>query len=180
MDEKVFHLKDLAVLWNINNYNTLRTTIKRYCANGLIHRIYKGFYSAVPKEKIAPVFLGMKAIHGYAYLSTESILFLEGYISRKITYFTFAGEKSRKFFIGENQFMSRQLAPDYLFNPSGLIMKDGILRADIYRAIADMLYFNPKFHFDREIEWKEIKKMQQKIGYPLTPDRYVDSRSGRR
>lgn len=173
-EERIFHLKDLSVLWNVENYNTLRTTIKRYCKNGLLHRIYKGFYSVIPNEKIDPALLGAKAIHGYCYLSTESILFSEGYISRKITYFTFVSEKSKRIFIGENQYLSRQLKPAHLFNPEGLILKNGLWQATIYRAIADMLYFSPKYHFDREIDWKKVKKMQQKIAYPLTPNRYVN------
>lgn len=178
--ETVFHLKDLAALWGITNYNTMRTTVKRYCAAGLLHRVYKGLYSVFPKEKVSPLLLGAKAIHQYCYLSTESILFMEGYISRKITYFTFVSAKSHKFYIGKNQFMSRQLKPAYLFIPEGLSVKDGIWKANTERAIADMLYFSPKYHFDRPIDWKKVKTIQQKIGYPLTPDRYVDPSFKRR
>ena len=173
MDERIFHLKDLATLWGIENYNTLRTTIKRYCQNGLLYSIYKGFYSVLPVEKIDTLLLGVKAIHGYCYLSTESILFSEGYISRKVTYFTFVGEKSTRFFIGKNQYMSRQLKSTSLFNPEGISTKNGMLQANIYRAIADMLYFSPKYHFDKEINWKMIQEIQRKIGYPLTPNRYA-------
>ena len=173
--ERLFHIKDLAVLWNIGDYNTLRTTVKRYSASGLIHRIYKGFYAVVPAEKIDPLLLGAKAIHEYCYLSTESILFIAGYISRKITYHTFVSAKSKRFFIGKNQYLSRQLKTEFLFNPAGLQTKNGILQANLDRAIADMLYFNPKFHFDRKVNWRKIKVMQKKLGYPLTPKRYVNS-----
>lgn len=175
-NEKVFHLKDLALLWKITNYNTLRTTVKRYCQKSLINHIYKGLYSVEPKEKVDPLLLGKKIIHGYCYLSTESILFIEGYISRKIVTFTFVSSSSKRYCVGKNQYRIRQLKSKFLFNSEGLIDRNGILYANVYRAIADMLYFNPQFHFDREIDWKEVKKMQLKIGYPLTPNRYVDSK----
>lgn len=173
--EHIFHLKDLAILWNINDYNTLRTTVKRYCAGGLIHRIYKGLYTVLSPAKINPMLLGAKALHEYCYLSTESVLFSEGYISRKITSHTFVSSKSKKILIGKNRYMSRQLKPEFLFNVEGLEIKNGIKQANIYRAIADMLYFNPKFSFDRAIEWTKVKTVQKKIGYPLTPNRYVPS-----
>lgn len=174
-NERVFHMRDLAILWNITDNNLLRTTVKRYCKKGLIYRLYKGLYSIVSQKALDPILLGKKAISGYSYLSTEHILFREGYISRKIVFITFVSEKSKRFTIGENQFLSRQLKLEFLFNPAGLIEKDAVLEANIDRAIADMLYFNPKFSFDRPIDWKKVKKIQQAVGYPLTPTRYVDS-----
>lgn len=174
-NEEVFHMKDLAILWNITDNNALRTTVKRYVQRGLIYRIYKGMYSVLPLEKLDSVLLGKKAIHGYIYLSTESILFREGYISRKIEAVTFVSGKSRRFFLGDTSYISRQLKLEFLYNPTGLMEKDNILQADIYRAIADMLYFNAKFHFDRTIDWPKVKAIQQEIGYPLTPLRYVNS-----
>ncbi len=176
-DEKILHSKDLANLWNIANNNTLRTTLKRYCKNQLLYRIYKGFYSVVKPEKVDPGILGAKAIHGYCYLSTESVLFFEGYISKKITSHTFVAEKSRRFTIGKNLYRSRQLNTKYLFNPEGVEIKNSLKQANVYRAIADMLYFSPKYHFDREVDWEKVKNMQKKIGYPLTPTRYAVAKS---
>lgn len=175
--EMIFHAKDLATLWNITNNNTLRTTLKRYCQNQLLYRIYKGFYSVIKPEKLDPAMLGAKAIHGYCYLSTESVLYPEGFISKKISTYTFAGPKSQRFSIGEHRYKSRQLSPRYLFNPEGVETKNGVKQANLYRAIADMLYFSPKYHFDREIDWEKVQAMQKKIGYPLTPTRYVDPQS---
>lgn len=171
-NEKLFHIKDLANIWRILDVRLLRITINRYVKIGLLYQIYRGFYSLLPVEKLDTVSLGSKAIHGFCYLSTESVLFQAGYISQKIFTYTFVGEKNKKILIGNNNFLCRQLNARFLYNPEGIIQKDGILVAGIERAIADMLYFNPKYHFDREIDWGKIKSIQKKIGYPLTTKRY--------
>jgi len=61
--EVIFHVSDLANLWNINNSNTLYTTLKRYSQAGLIHRIQKGMYSLIPIDDLDPLLLGIKALH---------------------------------------------------------------------------------------------------------------------
>ena len=43
LGEVVFHTKDLANLWRIENTNTLYTTIKRYIKKGLLFRNYKTY-----------------------------------------------------------------------------------------------------------------------------------------
>jgi hypothetical protein len=40
------------------------------------------------------------------------------------------------------------------------------------RAVADLLYYNPKAYFDAPLNWKKIQRIQKKIGYPLTPQHY--------
>jgi predicted transcriptional regulator of viral defense system len=170
--EKVFHTDDLANLWDIQNKNTLRVTLKRYVENGLFYRIYKGFYSLVSIDELDPVLIGAKAIHQFCYLSTETVLRQEGYILQNIGYHTFVGQKGLKFVIGGHKFKSRQLDEKYLYNPEGVLLKDGVKIAAVPRAICDMLYFNPNYHFDRPIDWRKIRFMQKKIGYPLTPRRY--------
>jgi predicted transcriptional regulator of viral defense system len=171
-NERIFHTKDLANLWLITNKNTLYTLLKRYTRLGLLHRIYKGFYSLVPLQEIDPVLIGSKALHQYCYLSTETILYREGYISQKVGFYSFISHKSGKFNVGDSFYKSRQLLDQYLFQTDGIIDVDGYKIATAPRAIADMLYFNSRFHFDKTVNWNEIKSLQQKIGYPFTPHRY--------
>jgi len=170
--ERIFHTNDLANLWNIQNKNTLRVTLKRYVEDGLIYRIYRGFYSLFPIDEIDPALMGAKAIHQFCYLSTETVLRQEGHILQNISYYTFVGSKGLKFVIGGYEFKSRQLDEKYLYNPEGVLLRDGVKIAIVERAVCDMLYFNPSYHFDRSIDWKKIRSMQKKIGYPLTPHRY--------
>lgn len=170
LGDSVFHTQDLANLWQIKDPNTLYIQIKRYVDKGILHRIYKGFYSIKPISEIDPFLLGVKALHEYCYVSTETVLSLKGIIQQNISQITLISSQSKKFKIGKNRYYSRKLSDKYLFNSAGIIKKNGINFAGAERAIADMLYFNPKAYFDAEnlINWKKVRDIQKEIGYPLT------------
>ncbi len=172
LDEKVFHARDLANLWQIKNRNTLHMTLARYVKANLLHRIYKGFYSLVPVSKIDTFYLGAKAISKYCYLTTETVLFQHGYISAEPQVVTFVSHKNLDFTLENIHYKCRSIADKYLLNPAGVVSKNKYFEACPERAIADILYFRPTFHFDREPDWRSIKKIQQSVGYPLTPKRY--------
>jgi predicted transcriptional regulator of viral defense system len=167
MNEQVFHARDLANLWQIKDNNNLYTTLKRYVQRGLLHRVYKGLYSLVPADQISPRILGLKALHEYAYVSTESVLIEAGAIQQNIDWITLVSSKSKKFSIGENSFWSRKLADRFLFNSAGVAKRENILIASPERAAADLLYFNPKAYFDNKnaIDWRKVKLIQKEIGY---------------
>lgn len=171
--EQIFHTQDLAVLWSISNKNTLHTTIKRYVGKGVLYRIFKGLYSTVPTAKLDPVSLGHKVIHGFAYVSCETILQQYGLINALISGTTFVSVLSRTFSIGPYSFRSRKLHNKFLFNPCGITAENGIQKATQERAVADMLYFNPKFNFDGPVDWDAVKEIQKNLSYPLTPKRYA-------
>lgn len=46
--QNLFHTQDLALLWAVENRNTLYTTIKRYVKKGTLIKITKGLYSKKP------------------------------------------------------------------------------------------------------------------------------------
>jgi predicted transcriptional regulator of viral defense system len=182
MGETVFHARDLANLWGIRNNNTLYTTLKRYVERGLLFRIYKGLYSLAPASEIDPLFLGIKAIHEYGYISTETILEKAGVIAQKINWITLVSSKSRKFSAGGNEYRSRKLADKFLFNSAGIENENGVFFARSERAAADLLYFNPEAYLDGAnlLDWKKVRNLQKEIGYPLTSKYYDYSKSKRR
>lgn len=167
LNEVIFHVDDLANLWGIKNENTLHTTLKRYAKQGLLFRIYRGFYSIKPVDKLDPYLLGLKAIHGHGYISAETVLINSGIIQQSINEITLISSKSAKFSIGGNNYRSRRLADKYLYNPAGVKEKDGIKIASMERAVADLLYFNPRAYFDAGnlINWKKVKLIQKEVGY---------------
>jgi len=164
---KIYHTGDLAVLWNISNKNTLYTTIKRYVDKGILLPIYKGLYSTVPLSELSPLELGRAIIHGYTYLSTESVLAQEGIISQVTYAYTFISNQSKKVEVGSFTFLFRKLKDKYLYNPAGITNQSGNLIASIERAVADMLYFNPKYHFDfaEAIDFDKVRQIQKAVGY---------------
>ena len=152
----------------------MHTTLTRYARAGILFRIYRGFYSLKPVAQLDPLMLGIKALHEFSYVSAETVLENAGIIFQDRNKITLISSKSRKFSIGGYHYRSRKLADQYLFNQTGIKEVNGVKIADINRAAADLLYFNSRAHFDNEklINWRQVKKKQAEIGYPLTPKRY--------
>jgi predicted transcriptional regulator of viral defense system len=174
LGEQVFHSGDLANLWNIRNTSTLHTTLARYVAQGLLFRVQKGLYSIKKLSDIDPRVLGIKAIHGSAYISCETVIFEAGVINQPSRFITLVSQRSRRFRLAGHAYWSRQLADAFLFHDAGVNIKNGVRIASYPRAVADMLYFNAKKHFDAPtiIDWKDVKKVASEVGYPLSIFRY--------
>jgi predicted transcriptional regulator of viral defense system len=173
--ESLFHVDDLANLWSITSPTHLRATVKRYVDRGLLYRIYRGFYALKPLRELDERLVGQKAVHGFAYVTTESVLAAEGVIQQAVPASTLVGERTRHFEIGGRRYLVRQLAPRFLYQPAGVTtMPDGLRIANRERAIADLLYFNAHVYFDAAsfIDWDAVRRMQEAVGYPLTPNRY--------
>jgi hypothetical protein len=168
LDRKIFHTNDLAILWKITNRHNLYLTITRYIDKGVLFPIYKGLYSTVPLASLSPLELGQSIIHRYTYLTTESVLAQAGIISQTVYDYTFVADISKRVTVGSWSFRYRQLKDDYLHNPAGIVIQDGIFLASTERAVADMLYFNPKHHFDvpDSIDFDNVKLIQKEVGYP--------------
>lgn len=165
--QNLFHSQDLALLWDIKNRNTLYTTVKRYIKKGVLVRIQKGFYSKIPLEQLNPLKLGLGFLHSFAYLSTESIISQSGIISQSIPYTTFVSNQSKRFKIKDNLYLSRQMKDEFLFNKTGIVEKDGVKQAITERAVADLIYYSPNYHFDAPslIDWRKVKDIQKLIGF---------------
>ena len=172
LGEVVFHAGDITNIWNIRNKNTLYKMLSRYENKGIIHRVYKGLYSTKPVNLIDPYLLGIKALHGPAYISCESILFEHGVINQPPQEITIVSSLSKKFTINGHQYRSRKLNDRFLSNTAGITMRDGIYTASLSRAVADMLYFNPKKYLDainsKIIDWKEVSLITREIGYTIS------------
>lgn len=167
MGEVVFHARDLAVIWGIDNENTLHTTLSRYARSGLLFRLQNGLYSIKPPRDIDPFLIGVKAIHGFCYVSTETVLSRAGLIQQQLSHITLVSTVSKRFILAGRAFRSRRMAEIYLFNEEGIERVGSIYIASPTRAIADMLYFNPHYHFDASahIDWDEVKRVQSAVGY---------------
>lgn len=147
-NEKLFHTQDLALLWEIQNRNTLYTTIKRYVQKGILIQVVKGLYSTVPVKEIDKFELGTSLIHKYCYISCETVLFLEGVINQVVYPITYISSVSQKIELNGTLYIYRQAKPEVLLNHDGVIEKDGYFIATKERAISDMMYFNPKYYLD--------------------------------
>lgn len=166
-NRKLFHTNDLALIWNISNIQTLHTTISRYIKKGILLHIHKGFYSIAPLSDISPYSLGIAYLHRYAYVSTETVLSLEGIIHQQIIPVTLVSSVSMNFKIAGYSYLCRKIRDSALFASSGLEMKDGVLFASPERALVDMLYLNPKYHIDdrNKINWDKFNIIRKETEY---------------
>lgn len=167
LDQKILHASDLGKLWGHSNQASLYTAINRYVKKGILIPIQKGLYATIPLDKIDPIKLGMAVIHNYAYLSCETVLAKAGLIFQSVQTITLISLRPRKFEIGNNRYLVRQLNPKFLYQTAGMDDRAGYLEAGPERAVADMLYFNPRYHFDGadRIDWKRVKLIQTEVGY---------------
>lgn len=146
--QKIYHTHDLAILWEIENKNTLRVTISRHIKKGVLFKIFRGLYSTTPIGEIDKYLLGSKLIHKFCYLSCESILFDEGVINQVPSAITYVSSMSQKVKINNTVYAYRKARPEILYDPKGISVVNGYFKADRQRAISDMKYFNPKYYFD--------------------------------
>lgn len=165
--EKLFHTQDLALLWGIENRNTLYTTIKRYVQKGILIQIFKGLYSTVPIKELDKFELGVSMIHRFCYLSLQSVFEIHGVINQKVYSVNYISSISKKIEFDNTLFVYRQMNPQFLLNPEGITLENGIYKASLERAVADMIYFRPRYYFDSPvlINWKLVKKIQNIVGY---------------
>lgn len=170
MGEMVFHARDAAVIWGITNVNTLHTILSRYARAGVLFRLQNGLYSVKPPHELDALLVGTKAIHGFCYVSTETVLSRVGLIQQHLSHITLVSTASRKFTLAGHAFRSRRMADAYLFNETGIAREGSIRIASPARAVADMLYFNPHYHFDASahIDWDEVNRIQTVVGYSVT------------
>ncbi len=164
--EQIFHIDDLARIWKINNRHNLAITLNRYVRSGLLYRIYRGLYSIKKINELNPIELGFKAINNYCYLGGETVLAKHGLIFQQLNYYSYMGPKTRRFQIGDYKYYCRQLKETYLYNDTGVI-KNGqsFTEASLERAVADILYLNPRYHFDNlaKVDKKKLKQIQKNV-----------------
>lgn len=177
--QTIFHTTDLASLWHLRDQNTLYTTLRRYTQKGILVRIYKGLYALKPVDELDPLLIGMKALHRFCYVSTETVLAEHGIIQQKLTAITLISDISKQFSVGAHHYRCRKLQDRYLYNSAGIIKQGDVWTAALERAIADMLYFNPYAYFDgaSRVNWDKVRALQQKIGYPSTSVYYAAAKS---
>jgi len=169
-NQKTFHADDLALLWDIDNKSTLNMTLKRFVDRGILKRIHKGFYATCDISNIDSLDIGFSYLNTYSYVSLETILVREGIIFQNINYITFVSSKSSVFCINTKMYRSRQLKDQFLNNSLGIVKIDNHFEATMERAIADMLYFNPKYYFDNKdsINIDQVKFIQKEVGYVIS------------
>lgn len=158
-DKNIFSIKELALLWDISNKNTLYTTLKRYVEDDILYRIKNGVYSKKSLDKLHQFEIACAVAGSYSYISTETVLALEGIIMQSVYDITTIGKKTLKTTVGNHNITVRSLSEESLINRKGIYKKDNYYIATKERALADMQHYKRDYYFDNElsIDKKELK-----------------------
>jgi predicted transcriptional regulator of viral defense system len=166
-EQRVFSTSDLALLWEIDNRNTLIKSIQRYIDRGILFRIYKGLYSTLPLEKLDKYELGCAVSGPFSYVSAESVLEKGGIIMQDINMVTLFGQKAKELKVGKYNFLCRYLSDSYLLNRVGIDDQKGFAIASVERALADLSHINPKYYIDNSmgVDMDKVNKLINELGY---------------
>lgn len=166
-NKNVFTTRDLAVLWSIQDKNTLWTAIKRYVASGKLYRIKKGVYSKLPLNKLHDYEVACVLCGPLSYITLETTLSKAGALLQNITSITLAGQKSQTINFGNKVLRCRQMKPEYLVNRAGIDDTETFSQATPERALADLLYYKPKYYLDNPLAVNQEKTLELKkeLGY---------------
>ncbi|MDZ7587231.1 MAG: hypothetical protein U0946_05730 [Patescibacteria group bacterium] len=166
-EKKVFSTADLAVLWEMENQNTLWTTIQRYLKREILYPIQRGLYATVSLRKLNSFELGCALAGPSAYISGETILQKNGLILQNVEKITLFGIKQKEFVVAGHKYLCRYLHRKYLLNRSGIKEKIGYSLASAERAVIDLWYINPSYYFDnlQAMNETKLKQLKRKVGY---------------
>lgn len=157
----VFSVKDLVLIWKINNPYYLKTKVNRLIKSGQLYFIRKGFYAL--DENYNKVELANKMVTP-SYVGLYSVLNWEGTNFQYDSRIYSVSEESRTIYVGDQGYVYRKIKKQALLNPVGLQFTGDKTIATKERAIVDMLYLEPDFYFDKliNVDWKlcfQIAKM---------------------
>ena len=78
---------------------------------------------------------------------------------------------SKRFTVAGKRFRARKLRDAFLLNDAGIEIRGGVRVATAPRAVADMLYVNPKMYLDAfssaSIDWRSVRDVVHRVGYAI-------------
>ena len=143
--KKVFTTQDLAVIWQIPQRRRLIELIKYYLREKRLSSIYKGVYgygndftSFDIAQKLIPL----------SYISLYTTSQIHGLTFQYYETMYAISLKSKKYKIGEQDFVYHRVKEQIFYNQLGLVNNGRYIIADRERTITDCLYVYPNFAFD--------------------------------
>jgi len=150
--------KDLALIWQINNEQSLYAKTAYYVKKKLLIRLTRGVFT---KNKDFNLKELATSIYTPSYISFETVLREAGVIFQHYDAIFIAGPYALTKKIDRSTFTFRKLKDGVLFNPTGIVNKDNYSIATTERAFLDMIYLFPDYYFDnlKSINWEKCVEM---------------------
>ncbi|HOI60395.1 MAG TPA: hypothetical protein PKU93_03675 [Candidatus Pacearchaeota archaeon] len=152
--------KDLALIWNINNKESLYSTTAYYVKRKVLKRLTRGVFA---KNKNYNVKELATSIYTPSYITFETALREAGVIFQHYDTTFAAGPYSLTRKIDGSIFVFRKLKDEILFNSAGVISEDNYSIATTERAFLDMIYLFPNYYFDnlKSINWEKCVEISK-------------------
>ena len=154
----VFDTKDLAILWEISNKDTLKSKIYYLTKNKKIRKIHYGIYAA--DDKYNKYELAGKLKHP-SYVSLETVLRQEGCIFQYSEEIACVSNLNKNYVCDGVRYSYRKIKDEILYNQTGIVFFNNYATASKERAFLDLIYLNKNYYFDNldNIDWKECAKI---------------------
>lgn len=150
--------KDLALIWEINDEQSLYAKTAYYVKQGALIRLTRGVFAKIknfnPKELAT-------SIYAPSYISFETALREAGVIFQHYEQIFVATKWTKNVTVDKYAFTFRKLKNSVLFNSAGVVNKDNYSIATPERAFLDMIYLFPNFYFDnlKSIDWEKCERL---------------------
>jgi hypothetical protein len=150
--------KDLALIWQENNEESLYAKTAYYVKQKVLTRLTRGVFAKNknynPKELAT-------SIYTPSYISFETVLREAGVIFQHYDTIFVASKWPKTMIIDKNTFTFRRLKDVILFNSAGIANKGNYSMATVERAFLDMIYLFPNYYFDnlKSINWNKCDEL---------------------
>lgn len=150
--------KDLALIWEINDEQSLYAKTAYYVKQGALIRLTRGVFAKNkdfnPKELAT-------SIYTPSYISFETVLREAGVIFQHYEAIFVATKWTKTMTVDKHTITFRKLKDPVLFNSAGIVNKDNYSIATPERAFLDMIYLSPNYYFDnlKFIDWAKCEEL---------------------
>lgn len=141
----VFTIHDLRIIWDVQNPDALKASVKYFVDKGVLQRLKKGVY-ALP-GKYDKFELASKLISP-SYISLETVLQKNGIIFQFSSAITSVAAYGRTITIHGQEYGYHSMKKNVFVNPLGILSEKYYMIASPERAICDFIYFYGLSHFD--------------------------------
>ena len=158
LDQTVFSIKELSLLWMDADPETVKSRINYYKQQGDLYYIRRGLYAK--DEKYDRLELATK-IYTPSYISFETVLVSAGLIFQYNPRIFVASYQSRTINCDGQIYVFRRIKPPILTDTSGVEIKEYYSIATPERAFLDMLYLHKNYYFDNldPLDWDTVYKI---------------------
>ncbi|MDP3836744.1 MAG: hypothetical protein Q8Q67_01450 [bacterium] len=150
--------KDLALIWQENNEESLNAKTAYYVKQKALIRLTRGVFA---KNKDYSSKELATSIYVPSYISFETVLREAGAIFQHYDSIFVVAKWPKIMTIDNNTFTFRKLKDAVLFNAAGVVIKDNYSVATLERAFLDMIYLFPNYYFDnlKSINWDKCDEL---------------------